>query len=201
MNYRFWSRQFLILVLAWGPMLSHASANRVAKIENGLIDFTKSKPKGNIELEGQWFFWWQQDENLHSLERAARFINVPGSWTSVSTIQNPVTENGWAVYGLTLKGVPQGQKLVIPSVSSAYKVAVLANNKIIELGKVGTFSKIRFNSLPWRKELVVSLPFYEQMTLLIYVSNFEIQYGGIFFNTFQSLSSQFFLELKKLLLF
>lgn len=153
--------------------------------KNGVLDLRKVdlQDKGTILLNGEWDFFPEQfikpnDMNSISSETENTSITVPGNWgNSLSNKGNSSICYGTYRLKILLNDEQsQSNRLYFSSIKTAAKVYI--NGKVV--GKMGQPSKSKFNSIP------ENIPFFvmvdkgvTEIDLVIHVSNFEGQLGGI----------------------
>lgn len=159
-----------------------------AKAQNGVLDlrnwdFSKN---GNVSLDGQWEFYWQQlkppEDFLYETTAVPNnYITVPSpSWSVYKENNVPVNAHGYATYRLQIllpknsEGKPLALKL--KDVATAYRLYV-DDVLLVSVGEVGTSattSKPRYQT-----PLRTFFPRSEKINIVVHVSNFHYAKSGL----------------------
>lgn len=122
---------------------SHANISKQSEIKKGYIDLSQWNPEhnGNIHLNGQWEFYWNQlivhgDFN-NTDAHLTGYYEVPGFWIKYPGLDLP--SRGYATYRLTAKTNNTGEALsiLLPEIYTEFSLWI--NGKLIENN--GSFRK------------------------------------------------------------
>ncbi|OQB12078.1 MAG: Sensor histidine kinase YpdA [Firmicutes bacterium ADurb.Bin193] len=153
-------------------------------IENGELNLSDwdSNKDGNIKLDGQWEFYWNQlltyDNIQTGIDTTPIKADVPHAWTEYSIDGQKLPGQGYGTYRLHVKtSLPINSLLSFKAntFSSAYKLFV-NDSEIASNGEVG-ISKERYR--PQYKPLtaVFNIPASE-FDVIIQVANYDFCKGG-----------------------
>ena len=178
---------FILLLVSCS--YSHQSVHPVAK--NGILDlrnwsFTEN---GNIKLDGQWEFYWQNlykpADFKNKLTAEPDYIKTPKIWTNkdVDTKKYPLT--GYATYRLKVLINSDNQLLNLYS-----KIAIYSSSQIfingVNIGGNGIVSEIKEKGISSYNLLIE--PFRinsDELEIIILVSNYEKNRPGGFIFGFE----------------
>ncbi|MBU3916869.1 Hpt domain-containing protein, partial [bacterium] len=174
----------LIMMLGMADVESMMAKQRLEAVK-GVMDLRTwdLKVDGNINLDGEWEFYWDQllspddfKQGLSGLQPG--FISVPGYWDKFEIDGKPVGGTGMGTFRLKLKNLRPNQllSLDIPLMHTAY--ILWANGKIIaDNGAVG---RSALDSLP---QYLPKTPGFVSgdgtVELVLQISNFSHNNGGI----------------------
>lgn len=152
------------------------------KAHNGLIDLSQwdVAKQGNISLNGQWSFFWNElidPASYDSTKTPPAVIDVPGIWNGKHIGKETLPSMGFATYVLRvrLNDPDATYALNLHTVSNAYKLWV--NDSLIATN--GTVGRDASQSIPgYAPKTVVFTPHSRQLVLLLQVSNFAHCKGG-----------------------
>ena len=144
---------------------------------------------GNINLDGEWEFFWQEfpvGDGLELPEEKRDFITVPSVWNghivkrtteSGEVIEEKLGAEGYATYRLkVLLGEEQTLALRLPDQGTAY--TLIANNIVVH--KSGSIGKNREDSIPDRNVEYINLDNRDKVLILhLPISNFHYNKGGL----------------------
>ncbi|MBN2735750.1 MAG: adenylate/guanylate cyclase domain-containing protein [Spirochaetales bacterium] len=157
----------------------------IPKAVNGIIDFTNWDflKNGNVNLEGQWEFYWQQfltSEDFSSKKEFIKpyWVHVPGPWKSTENVPEELkTGHGYGTYRLLVKNMPYDQTYAM-DVSQLMPYTLFIDGKLIgESGRIGTSEK---TSQPeWSRKIYSFRPDSTEMEITIHVSNYHHNLGGL----------------------
>ncbi len=176
---------FIKLLLLTSFFLSSQLASASPKIERGILncmdwDFEKN---GNIELRGEWEFYWKQFISPKDFEKGTphikpSFATFPELWTNLTIDNKNLSSKGYATYRLHIKNdtLLPIMAIEMPDVYSAYRLWL--NGKIIaENGDVG---KNSVESTPYWMPLTIPIKLEKRSNeIILQISNFSHSKGGI----------------------
>ncbi|MBF9014049.1 MULTISPECIES: diguanylate cyclase [unclassified Oceanispirochaeta] len=167
-------------------LISSCSSDRfppleVEQAQKGVLNLQNwdFEENGNINLEGEWAFWWKEilePEKVDSFDRAL-FVNVPEIWTSYEIDKKNLPSEGYATYSLQLFPPDKSQiyGLFIEGEGSAYALW-LNGSLLVQKGRV---NKESHSDL---KEKVPVTLFFESdgspLNFVMQISNNQHRKGG-----------------------
>lgn len=169
-------------------------SNDVPLVKGGQIDVSKwdFKSSGNIRLDGQWEFYWNQliDPDEFQLSNQQKtFIDVPGKWNKKIMGNEILSGSGYGTYRLNIKfdesELHTDKALFLMNVYTSYRLWIdgkLADEK----GKVGQDPDNY--ELNFEYEIIEFAPTKEDTEIVIQVANFDHFKGGI--TTYISLGNE-----------
>ncbi len=153
----------------------------------GVLDLTdwNFQTSGNIKLEGEWEFYWQELLTPHSYPqrgdadiREGDFITLPSTWNGHLINHEKIQGNGFASYRLTIKTIERDQILsvLVKPMATAYELWI--NGKLVAAnGKIGTSAK---SMQPQYLSKVASFSHSgKEIEILLRISNFMHRRGGV----------------------
>lgn len=154
--------------------------------ERGILNLTgwDLNEKGNIQLDGQWEFYWNKLLSYSDLqnEKPDLYANVPSAWNEYIVDGESLPGQGYATYRLHIKAnISNDTQLGIRiyNFSSAYKLFI--NEKLIASnGKVGTSAKDEAGE--YRPQPVFFNAPADEFDIIVQVSNFEYARGGFWYS-------------------
>lgn len=172
----------VILVLAF---INNANHVQSPKAQQGVLNLTDYdfKQHGNIRLDGDWEFYWNQlltpaDFNTPLPPQPSGYIKVPGIWNGYALDKKKLTGRGYATFRLhiQLKEPLNLGGLKIITMSNSYKL--WANGELVASN--GQVASSKASNHPQYKSQVVSLPGSgTNIDLIIQVANFYHWKGGV----------------------
>lgn len=160
--------------------LTQSAGTARPKVKDGRVDLSSwdFDKNGNISLNGEWRFVWNQLIGpTDSVPASAGTIKVPGIWNGYEMNGKKLPAAGYATYILDLKlaGADAEYALNMMTVSNAYKMWI--NEKLISAnGTVGTSKE---NSVPaYSPKILRFNPGKENVRITVQVSNFAHCKGG-----------------------
>ncbi|MDB5061258.1 MAG: ATP-binding region ATPase domain protein [Mucilaginibacter sp.] len=147
--------------------------------KNGIIDLRKQSFIDEIELSGQWNFYWQQlIDPKNTPTTKGQLITFPSLWNNHITNGKKLPAFGYASYKLTVL-LPKNAKLLrmaMPDVYSSYRL-FLNGKQVAENGTVSTTEK---GFVPYWAYRAFDVPGgTDTMNLVLQISNFVHSKGGI----------------------
>lgn len=167
------------LIFAYNSLSVNTSSER--SLVEGVIDLRETNDI--YRLDGNWFFWENQilvSYQMHEKKFSNNnMIYVPGSWNENLLSSELPTGTGYGTYAIKLLVVPGSHiGIHIPNISTNYKLFV-DEELIIEHGVV---SRNEGEPLPLIKtHLVYFMPKSDEVLLVVQVSNFSNNAGGIIY--------------------
>ena len=163
----------------------------IPKAKQGKIDLRSwnFQNNGMINLKGEWGFYWKKFILFDKGSLKPNYIFVPSSWNQKETVSVAPDKFGYASYQLSILLPKKSQSLSLKFdlIRTAYEVYV-NGQKLCSCGKVGINST---NSQPFICSKVIPIPLdTNEVEIIIYVSNFHHNRGGIGSNIKVGLTSQ-----------
>ena len=151
--------------------------------EKGVLDLRGYDFSENIELNGEWEFYWNELYDFYDFENKVHtpdaYINVPGGWSGIEVDGKIIPDTGYATLRLVIFTDPNDKKytLYMGEVLTAYKVWC-NNNVIAQIGKVGKNSN---DAKPAISPIIKGIDFdQEKVQLIMQISNYNHRSNGIF---------------------
>lgn len=205
-------RKFALTLFALISFYSnYAKTNSTFYASKGVIDLGYSDVlvKESIKLQGEWEFYWNQLYEPKDFKNKSKLANhsyiiAPKSWASQKINGNKLPSKGYATYRLIVKKKTDIQKTIyglkVSTIFSNYKLWI--NGQL--LANVGEVSPSESKSSP--KFYYQDIPFIidpadgstENIEIIIQVSNFAHQRGGIHFPVFLGKYSQVIAETRSM---
>jgi signal transduction histidine kinase len=189
-KHKAWILYFLSAVLAilvlLGTQDRHSEwfDSAAPKAAQGVMDLTgwSFSEHGNLKLNGEWEFYWEQLVKPEDFQQAAagpaELAVLPGSWNKQLISGKAYPGLGYATYRLKLKLPQTGvtYALATPFITSAFKLWV--NGELLsEVGGVGISSD---TSTPrYSTKTVVFRPDTSETEIVLQISNFQHDRGGL----------------------
>ena len=176
--------KILLFVVLISALNFSCNQESIYKAEKGVLDISQQSINklGVIDLIGEWEFYWEQllepsdfETNKPSIPLYAK---LPGGWEDIVTSGINSQAAGYATYRLIIKTNDQDSifGLKINRIDASYRFWV--NGRLVSTaGKVGKDKKTyepKWN----RKEKIISAH-NQELELIVQVSNFDFQRGGI----------------------
>ena len=176
----------LVFAAAMFGLTTIKFSNKTAPIANqGILDLANwdLKKDGNISVNGQWKFYWQQFKNMKDFKSAPDsqsliYGNVPSNWNNYELNGKKLPGLGYGTFRVTIKNAKENQLLAlkIKTLSSAYKIYI-DDTLITQAGETGLDKK---SSTPgYKPEVVTFNAPSDEFDLIIWVSNFDHARGGV----------------------
>ncbi|MFN8577822.1 MAG: ATP-binding protein [Candidatus Sericytochromatia bacterium] len=169
---------FLFLIL----FNESKAENFILESKKGIIDISSwnFKDKGNIELNGEWEFYWRQfiKSDTHQDNLKAKIVNFPSIWNNYFFDNVRLESFGYASYKLNIKSDKKYKdlSLQIPDFYTSYRLW-LNGNIISENGVIG---KNKDSSKPFWLPLNKNIEILKgNNELIIEISNFTHSKGGL----------------------
>lgn len=184
---------FLVLILA---LIGHSAPTA----QGGILDLQdwNWRVQGNIDLNGEWEFYWNTLQTEFVNTTASSMISLPAAWNRVQ--QSPGQNYplfGCATYRLKIILPPERPHLglIIPSIANAS--AVFADRW--DLGQVGIPACESSHMISHWRDIYHPLPLSKSDTLelIVHASNFQTGVGGAWkpltLGSFQEIENSFLL--------
>jgi signal transduction histidine kinase len=151
----------------------------VYRAERGVIDLRDQSFETEVQLDGQWLFYWKQLLSpAGNTIQQARLVNFPSEWNAIKIQGKTLPAFGYASYKLTML-LPKGHgplSIAIPEVYTAYRL-FLNGTLMAANGQVSTSAN---GFVPqWQFKEVVIPAGMERAVLLLQISNYAHRIGGI----------------------
>ncbi|SDC04738.1 His Kinase A (phospho-acceptor) domain-containing protein [Paenibacillus sp. UNCCL117] len=153
--------------------------------EAGVLDLRgwKWKQKPTVRLNGEWEFYWERllrpaDFGRDAVQEAPVFLKVPGPWNGGLVKGEEIGGRGYATYRLRVLLTRQERELAVrlPAINTSYRLWI-NGRPIAAAGRVGTSDLL---SRPQFLPVLAGTPSgQEELELVLQVSNFDHQKGGI----------------------
>jgi adenylate cyclase len=172
----------VILVIAFINNANHTPAPKAQKGLLNLSDYDFHE-HGNIRLDGEWEFYWNQlltpdDFNTANPAQPSGYIHVPGIWNGYNLGNIQLSGQGYATFRLLLqlKEPLNLYGLKIITMSNSYNLWV--NGELVATN--GQVASTKEANIPQYKSQVVSIPASgKRVELVIQVANFYHWKGGV----------------------
>jgi len=173
-------------------------------IQNGVLDLSAKDPKSlNIELSGDWDFYWGKFLITPTEEDSKQKIKVPHNWRS-SNLTNPNSALGKGTYHLKII-LPESSKdiyLRIKAPKYSYNLFVNNEKMIVSGNPSDSINDFKFSF----KTYLIALPPEKEVDLVLQVSNqINSRSGGIIKNIYlgnrDNIFSDWFSNIYVILLF
>lgn len=177
----------LLLLALFSPHLLAESPQPLAR--EGLLnlsewDFLRD---GNVELNGEYEFYWQQFLDRRELltQQAENYAQVPGEWNDVP-INDPENEqriiragsHGYATYRLNVLIAPNQSNLALKVYDFGTAARIFIDGKLrLEMGRVS--SRADISAAHFQPTIIEFSPKGQRVELVFHVSNFDHRSGGI----------------------
>ncbi len=150
-----------------------------ANVEHGILDLRDNDFKNEIELRGDWEFYYNELLTPKELKKHERhYHHFPELWNNISQNGKKISVFGYATYRLTIlldKDFPL-LALQIPDVNSSYKMWINGE----EFQHNGTVGTSKATSKPHRLPLTTVLNNKtDTIEIVLQISNFHHSKGGI----------------------
>ncbi|MCW7479637.1 adenylate/guanylate cyclase domain-containing protein [Leptospira kanakyensis] len=170
---------FLILILFHLSCLSE-ERNVKAEIVKGFSDLSNHSFTNQpfVVLNGEWKFFWNTAPNQIKETDSDLFLNLPGHWNGYKMPYGSIGGFGHASFRTKLKladNLSETMALTVHEQDTAY--AIYVNGKL--LGGSGIPGSNPNEYKPEVKSTIVVLPQTTDLTIDIYVANYEHRKGGI----------------------
>ncbi len=150
--------------------------------KKGVLDLRgyRFSENNSLPLNGEWAFYWDTLLAPHNFPTGIKplYPYFPSTWNHLANDSNNISHFGYATYRLVIRIDSSSQVLAlsIPAVYTSYKLWI--NGKpFSENGKVGTDKK---SSEPYWLPVTKSFtPYGRRIELILQISNFEHNKGGI----------------------
>ncbi|WP_235941676.1 sensor histidine kinase [Paenibacillus puerhi] len=172
----------LVLMLGSRPFLFRSDGPTA---EAGVLDLRHWKwmQEPTVRLNGEWEFYWMKLLRPSELaDNQARptpeYARLPGPWNGQVVEGKPIGGQGYATYRLRVLLTKQGRELAVrvPAIHTAYRLWI-NGRPIAAAGRVGTSDVL---SRPQFLPVLSGTPSgKEELVLVLQVSNFDHQKGGI----------------------
>lgn len=173
-------------------------------IQNGVLDLTNKNPESlNLELSGEWDFYWGKFLLFPTDEDTKQKIKVPQNWR-FNNLTNPNSAIGIGTYRIKIILPEKTKDLYLRIKSPKYSYNLFINNEhVIKAGnpsdKLETF-KFSF------KTYLIALPNEKEITLTFQVSNLINERSGginknIYLGNRDYILSDWFLNIYTILIF
>jgi two-component system, cell cycle sensor histidine kinase and response regulator CckA len=162
-------------------LISNKTAPRA---ENGVLDLSawSLKNDGPVALDGKWEFYWNthlkpDDFSSETPPKKNGFIEVPGTWNGYEINGKKIDGEGYATYRLKIHLANSGQILAFKLLDMATSFSVYLDGK--KLMSAGVPGKTPQSTKPrFFPQVVEFKPVFEQLEVVILVSNFHHHKGG-----------------------
>lgn len=165
------------LVILTGCLLLSFTAHGRPFAKDGVLDLRQTSLDGNIELNGEWLFYWQQFVNPAVASTKGIPIQFPFVWNGYSLNGQKLPSFGYASYALTIlmpkHTVPL--KMSVPDVYCAYRLYL--NGKLAAINGNVTKGPAGFRA-HWQYRAVDLPAGADTLRLLLHVANFVHSRGG-----------------------
>ena len=173
---------FLFLFILFG--ITTIAQNNKPIPEKGVLDLRGYDFSDNVELKGEWEFYWNKLYDYYDFENEVHtpdaYFNVPGAWTGTIVDGKAIPDTGFATFRLVIfvdATTRKNYMIYFGEILTAYKV--WWNNDV--LAEVGTVGKNSSEAKPALSPIVKSVDFdKEKIQLIIQISNYDHRSNGIF---------------------
>ena len=191
-----WLIVLTAIVTSWVVLfaLSTSPLKNTKTAQQGLLDLrSQDFSSANINLSGQWEFYWSQlllpgeDVSHHN------YATFPSLWNKIEVGGKPLPSVGYATYKLKII-LPSSDPLLalrIPDIYSSYRLYI-NDSLAVENGKPASKKE---EAKPFWSERIVLLPQHtDTVNLLLHVANFWLSKGGphkpVVLGNFEQISRQ-----------
>ncbi|MDQ6422010.1 sensor histidine kinase [Paenibacillus sp. LHD-117] len=154
--------------------------------ESGRIDVSewRFERDGPVAMEGEWAFYWRELLEPDSLEAGtvppAAYAHVPDIWSSYSLDGQPLSNQGYATYKLTIRfaesDAGKSFSLWVPNAATAYRLWIDGK----EAGGNGIVGESRAEMVPKNySKAYLFVPSSKETEIVIQVSNLVQRKGGL----------------------
>ncbi|MBC3787517.1 ATP-binding protein [Spirosoma utsteinense] len=165
----------LLLVLV-GSLVAYATTMPTAS--QGILDLrTVDLSRQDVELRGEWKWYWQQLRSPGQPESYHEFTLFPQHWSSSTWHQQPLSNQGFATYALTvlLPSRTTALKMNVPDQYSSYRLFINGT----EAARDGQPATTAAATIPhWSTQLIEVPATADTLQLLLQIANFEHAKGG-----------------------
>jgi len=135
--------------------------------------FDRQEP---IVLKGSWRYYPRQLITPADVRKPASILLLPSTWNNIGE-----TSKGYASYAvdIVLPDKAASYGLIFRDAASCYRLFVISGDKILYSNSAGSPGKNRETTIPWLSYTIASLDMSGTITILIQVSNFDINSGGM----------------------
>lgn len=168
---------FLSLLLLLTSSLL-ACATPIPTARQGVLDLRSvDLSRQDIELRGEWKWYWQQLRSPGQPESYHEFTLFPQNWSSGTWHRQPLSNQGFASYALTvlLPARTTALKMSVPDQYSSYRLFINGN----EAARDGQPATTAAATIPyWSTQLIEVPATADTLQLLLQIANFEHAKGG-----------------------
>jgi len=176
--------RWLIFITSGLIMISCRPADNIPTANKGTLDLSKWSfaKNGNVRLDGQWVFYWEQFLKASDFDTVAnkQFMRVAGSWKNNEWNGKKLDGHGYATYYLKLL-LPDKKgniALKIPDQGTAFEFRI-NDSLICKNGKIG---KTKESSNPQYLPQIITYNYIsDTLNLIFNISNFHFWMGGLEF--------------------
>lgn len=173
-RYRF---NWVIILLVWLSSITTHAAD-VPTAQKGVLDLRNMDlTRQNVELRGEWKWYWHQLRTPGEPESEFAFTLFPGLWSSTNWHQQALPAQGYATYALTvlLPSRSTGLSLMLPDQYSSYRLFVNG----VEAAHDGNPSTTAGATIPhWSTQSIDVPTTTDTLQLLLQIANFRHAKGG-----------------------
>lgn len=175
-------RIFIIIFFIFISINCEGKKKTVPNAKLGVIDLRdwNFDEDGVINLDGEWEFYWEEflsNEQILNKNNNISYIKVPDAWNGNIINNKKIEGRTFGTYKLKILINPSQEKIGLRNlyIATAYKLFI-NNLEIASSGKIGnTIDTYE----PKTKILLSEVPSHSELNLIIQVSNFYHNKGGL----------------------
>ncbi len=173
---------FFVTILFLAGLSSCHSSPDVPRAEKGFLDLRDwSWEKGEIALNGEWDFYWQElippQSFSKGLSSDSIYTHVPSPWFHAPSQHFFSPDTGYATYHLKIHLPPDSVPLSLRINTVATAMNIWVNeDPVYQVGKVSTSAQQAISGI---NPDVVSIPYSPVLDIVAHISNYHYRKGGI----------------------
>jgi len=172
-------RKYILSILWIFCALSPGFAAQKPLARKGVLDLRGNSFSTNIELKGQWRFYWKELlKPSQELQQKGRMVDFPFRWTDYQINGKTLPSFGYASYELQVlldKNAP-ALRLQMPDVYSAYHLYINGELALQD----GTVSEQAKGFIPhWEVKFLNIKPGTDTLNFMLQIANFAHKKGGM----------------------
>lgn len=166
----------LVMLLSTSVLTGQAQQQPIA--HQGILDLRSIHfSQQNIDLRGQWKWYWNQLRFPNEPEAPFEYVTFPQLWTSSTWHKAALANQGFATYGLTVLLPPRSDSLMleVPDQYTSYRLFVNGRR----VAQDGSPASTKAATIPYWSTQLIRLPaLSDTLQLLLQIANFQHAKGG-----------------------
>ena len=166
----------LVILFATSVLMGQAQQQPIA--HQGILDLRSIHfAQQNIDLRGQWKWYWNQLRFPNEPEVPFEYITFPQLWASSTWHKAALANQGFATYGLTVLLPPRSDSLMleVPDQYTSYRLFVNGH----KVAQDGSPASTKAATIPYWSTQLIRLPAPgDSLQLLLQIANFHHAKGG-----------------------